>query len=295
MSIICNSNFVVIVAFYPDHARLLELCNVLGRDANVVIVDNTPDATYSADLQAACWISMNGNKGIAAAQNAGIRAAISRGAQTVAFFDQDSMPEVQTLPTLIAALGRPPHGVVAPICLNEQTGDEYPPFRFNRWGWAEPVPVGSNRKNTPVDLIISSGSVAAVDVFDNAGLMDEDFFIDQVDFEWCIRCRKAGIPITVVGTAAMRHSIGNPVEKSGAVVTYVHNPVRAYYRLRNALLLLRKPHVPLIYSFHQIISALLHHVLELRSSPDRAKHIRLGLRALVDGIIGVRGKLGGSV
>lgn len=238
---------------------------------------------------------MEGNKGIAAAQNAGIRAAINRGAQTVAFFDQDSMPEPQLLPTLIAALGSPPQGIVAPICLDARTGDEYPPFRFNRWGWAKSVFVENSKENVAADLIISSGSVVAVDVFERAGLMDEDFFIDYVDLEWCIRCRKAGVPITVVSAVTMRHSIGNEVIKYGPVTTYVHSPVRAYYRLRNAFLLLRKPQVPVLYAFHEIAAAVVHHVLQLRPSVNRTEHLRLGLRALFDGIKGVRGKLIDSI
>lgn len=288
-------NFVIVVVFYPDHAKLLELCNVVGRDANVVIVDNTPNAVHPSDLRVACWISMEGNKGIAAAQNAGIRAAITRGAQTVAFFDQDSMPEAQLLPTLIAALGSPPQGIVAPICVDARTGDEYPPFRFNSWGWAKPIFVARNAENVAADLIISSGSVAASNVFDKAGLMDEDFFIDYVDLEWCIRCRNAGIPITVVSSVSMHHSIGNDVVKYGSVTTYVHSPVRAYYRLRNAFMLLRKPHVPLLYACHEIAAALVHHLLQLWPSQNRAEHLRLGLRALLDGIRGVRGKLVGSI
>lgn len=290
-----SHNFVIIVLFYPEHAGLLELCNVVGRDAQVIVVDNTPDATQPLDLPEVCWISMGGNKGIAAAQNAGIRAAIDRGAQTVAFFDQDSVPGPKLLPTLIAALGLPPQGVAAPICLDARTGDEYPPFRFNKWGWAKPVHAARSAENVAADLIISSGSVAAVDVFDKAGLMDEDFFIDYVDLEWCIRCRQAGIPITVVSSVTMSHSIGNDVVKYGSVTTYVHSPVRAYYRLRNAFMLLRKRHVPLLYACHEIAAALVHHILQLQPSQNRAEHLRFGLRALVDGMMGTRGKLKDSV
>jgi rhamnosyltransferase len=290
-----SHNFVVIVVFYPDRAKLIELCNVVGRDAQVIIVDNTPDELRPLDLPDVCWISMGGNMGIAAAQNAGIRAAIDLGAQTVAFFDQDSVPESQLLPTLVAALGFPPQGVAAPICVDARTGDEYPPFRFNKWGWAEPVHVARSAENVPVDLIISSGSVVAADVFNKTGLMDEDFFIDYVDLEWCIRCRIVGIPITVVSSVTMHHAIGNDVIKYGSVTTYVHSPVRAYYRLRNAFMLLRKRHVPLLYACHEIAAALVHHILQLRPSQNRAEHLRFGLRALADGMIGVRGKLKGSV
>jgi rhamnosyltransferase len=286
-----TSTFAVVVAYAPDRPRLLALCALLGRHANVIVVDNTPVADAPPAVPGTLWLSMNGNAGIAAAQNAGIRAALERGAEAVAFFDQDSLPEETLLPNLVAALGQPPRGVVAPVCVDMRTGREYPPFRFNRWGWARPAPAAHETGPVAADLIISSGSIAAAGAFEQAGLMDEDFFIDYVDLEWCIRCRRAGVPITVVPSVSMPHAIGDAVIENGPLTTFVHSPVRAYYRLRNAFLLLRKRHVPVAYTLHEVAAALVHHLLQWRHSQDRGQHARLGWRALVDGLRGVRGKL----
>lgn len=283
--------FAIVVAFNPDEAKLAWLCHVLERHAQVIVVDNSPHSVASSPMLNADRIIMGGNAGIAAAQNVGIDAALARGAEAIAFFDQDSEPGEALLPKLIAGLGNPPQGVVAPICIDSRTGAEYPPFRMNRWGWAVPERVIGQLRNVAVDLIISSGSVVAAAVFDKVGLMDEDFFIDYVDLEWCIRCRKAGVPITVISDATMVHSIGNAVVNVGSLTTFIHSPVRAYYRLRNALLLLRKRHVPLLYSLHEIAAALVHHILQTRHSENRGQHIRLGWRALLDGIRGLRGEL----
>lgn len=286
--------FAIVVTYYPDLARLVDLCKLLGRHADVIVVDNTPEPDSPAPVPGTLWLPMGENLGIAAAQNAGIRAALNRGAEAIAFFDQDSMPDERLLPILIPALGSPPRGVVAPVCVDTRTGSKYPSFRFNRLGWARPVSVERESGSADVDLVNSSGSVAAAAVFDVVGLMDEDFFIDYVDLEWCIRCRSAGIPITVVGAATMPHTIGNAVTKTCSLTTFIHSPVRAYYRLRNPFLLLRKRHVPPLYSLHEIAAATVHHLLQLPHTSDRRQHVRLGWRALVDGLKGARGRIGKS-
>lgn len=284
----------VVVTYHPEEAALLRLVDSLrAGGARVIVADNTPGGLGTAlaeFIRDVDFIDMGGNAGIAAAQNAGIRAALSDQSEVIAFFDQDSNPDALLLPSLVDALGHPPRGVAAPVCVDMRTGAEYPPYRFNRWGWASPRPAANLKEPVEADLIISSGSVVAAEVFKRAGLMEESFFIDYVDLEWCIRCWRAGVPIRVVPTAIMPHSIGNQVVENGPLTTFVHSPMRAYYRLRNAFLLIRMPHVPRLYVLHEVAAALVHHLLQWRHSEDRGQHARFGWRGLIDGLRGVRGK-----
>lgn len=281
----------VVVTYGPDLGALSALCAKLAASAEVIVADNTPVEQAPSPLPGTLWLSMNGNAGIAAAQNAAIRAALARGAEVLAFFDQDSTPDAQLLPSLVSALGQPPCGVAAPVCIDMRNGIEYPPYRFNRWGWASPTPAAGLLTPIEADLIISSGSVVAADVFARTGLMEEAFFIDYVDLEWCIRCRQVGIPIQVVPSVTMPHAIGNEVIQNGPLTTFVHSPMRGYYRLRNAFLLIRMRHVPRLYVLHEVAAALVHHLLQWRHSQDRSQHARFGWRGLVDGLRGVRGKV----
>jgi rhamnosyltransferase len=282
--------FAIVVAFNPDFAALSRLCAQLNRFAKVIIVDNSPPENNAYCINSTFWHSMGGNAGIAAAQNAGIRLALNQGADVLAFFDQDSEPDDQLLPTLVAALGHPPRGVAAPVCVDSRTGHEYSAFKFNRWGWASPAPAFGQTEPVVVDMIISSGSVVEASVFRQVGLMEEAFFIDYVDLEWCIRCKNAGIPIRVVPSAIMNHTIGDDVVKKGILTLFVHSPARAYYRLRNAFLLMRFSHVPYLFVIHEIAAAVVHHLLLWRHSQDRGQHLRMGWRGLVDGLLGIRGK-----
>ncbi len=76
-------------------------------------------------------------------------------------------------------------------------------------------------------------------VFDEIGLYDEGFFVDCIDFDFCLRLRRAGYAIHRVPAALMEHQLGDTVELPSAVRKYYarHSPVRRYYMYRNYLYL----------------------------------------------------------
>jgi rhamnosyltransferase len=282
----------VVVTFHPSPAALDELLKALRHDCcAIVLVDNTPAPDAGCpQLEGAVVIRLGRNTGIAHAQNVGIQAARAAAAQAVILLDQDSQVLPGMAARLAAALVPGEPGVHAPVCFDVRTGDEYPSFRFDPWGRARPLFCGhSSDALVPVDMVIASGSVATVETFDRAGGMDEDFFIDYVDLEWCIRCRRAGVPIHVVPAVRMGHAIGAEVVRKGALTTFVHSPARSYYRVRNALLLLRWPHVPRLFALKEALAALVHHALQARHSVDRRAHWSAGWQGLRAGLMGVKG------
>ena len=283
----------VIVAYHPDEAALSVLLQtLLAAGCRVVVVDNTPGpGTRPGPLPAGCeLIALGDNTGIAHAQNVGIRHARQQGADVIVFFDQDSTIDAAFVPALLAglALGQP--GVVGPVCIDAARGFEYPAYQLSRWGYPLKVFAASRSLPYPVDLIISSGSAATSVTFDIVGLLDEDFFIDCVDLEWCLRCRARGVAIAVDPRVTLRHSIGEVSVRVGPLTTFVHSPARRYYRMRNAFLLLRKPHVPALFGIKSVVSALAHSLLQLRLVENRREHLGVCWAGLLDGMRGVRGK-----
>lgn len=286
-----RNSFAVVVAFRPVYAQLTRLCQSLSQHVSVIVVDNTPGGGAPILGDICTWITNGDNLGIAYAQNVGIREAMRRGAESISFFDQDSQLTDDVVPSLLDALGSLGSGVVVPVCRDAATGKEYPSFRLNRMGWPVPVYIGSSQRLTEVDLAISSGSLASVDVFVNAGLMDDDLFIDYVDFEWCSRVRAAGMHIKVVPHAVMRHTIGQASVESAGLKVFVHGPVRCYYRLRNAFHLFRYRHVRVLYASHEVMASLVHHALQWRHSENSRLHIKMGWMAVKHGLAGRFGRL----
>lgn len=283
----------IIVTFNPDVNLLSRLCHSLVTSgAKPIILDNSETATLRADdLSSGCTlIALGHNTGIAYAQNVGVRAATCMGAQLILFFDQDSVIDASYVSTMAAGVDPSTAAVYGPVSIDAAHGFEYPSYRLNRFGLPAAVFSEAESRIYPVDLIISSGSLVSAVTFALAGLMDEDFFIDYVDLEWCLRCRAHGIPIYVNQNVVMKHSVGLRSIKLGPVTTFIHSPARTYYKMRNPFLLLRKKEIRCFYAVKEIISALAHHLVQLVIMAERRTYIDPITAGLLDGLCGRTGK-----
>jgi len=283
----------VIVCYHPDVRGLLQLCRTLLRSRSaVVLVDNSEnrDLRDPVQLPGCTWIPVGENAGVARAQNIGIRHALGRGAGVIVLFDQDSEIDDAFLPSLLSPLEIGIPKVVAPVFHDATQGYEFPSFRLTRGGY--PVKVYKAGRTLPydVDVVTSSGSAATAATFAIAGFMEEDFFIDLVDTEWCLRCRSKNIPIQVVPAASMKHTVGQASVDYGLVRGFIHNPTRCYYQIRNALLLFRKAHVPFLFALREALSEMLHKALLVATAEDRRAYIRNCSRAIGHGLRGIGGK-----
>lgn len=95
-----------------------------------------------------------------------------------------------------------------------------------------------------VDYVIQSGSVFDVRVFREIGFFREDFFIDQVDIEFCYRARKNGFQSIIFNCSSLNHELGH--SKGGKKIlgsihiTSDNYPAfRRFYLVRNTILLMR--------------------------------------------------------
>ena len=113
-------------------------------------------------------------------------------------------------------------------------------MKLNNFGTLSKVYRDNNSVSYPVDVVISSGMAITKETFDVVGLMDEEFFIDFVDTEWCLRCRSKNVEILMISAATMVHSIGDSSWNIGFMKIFVHSPIRSYYQTRNSFLFLRK-------------------------------------------------------
>jgi rhamnosyltransferase len=283
----------IIVTFNPDLGALRRLCLILAASgAQPIVVDNSETvALVPSDLPVGCQLlALGHNAGIAHAQNAGVADAAKLGAELILFFDQDSVIDVSYVPSMVAGVDPRVAAVYGPVSVDAARGFEYPSYRLNRLGLPAAVLSGNEAAVYPVDLIISSGSLVTAVTFPLAGLMDEDFFIDYVDLEWCLRCRARGIPIYVNQNVTMTHSVGMRSVRLGPITTFIHSPVRTYYKMRNPFLLLRKKEVRRLYALKEILSALAHHLVQLAMLAERRTYAGPIVAGLRDGLWGSTGK-----
>lgn len=279
--------YSIIVAFNPDRGSLRQLCaTLLQSNSGVIVVDNSEEVALDPDdLPQKCVLQVLGsNSGIAHAQNVGIATALSAGADVIFFFDQDSSIDKLFVPAMLAGLDNSVAAVYAPVSVDAVLGFEYPSSRLNKWGLPRPVYSAGHAGDYAVDMVISSGSLVTVSALAKVGVMDEDFFIDYVDLEWCLRCRALGVEIFVRRDVQMKHSIGQRSIKVGPITTFVHSPARTYYKMRNPFLLLGKDNIRLSYAAKEIMGAFLHHFVQLAMLTNRKQYVGPVLAGLWDGL-----------
>ena len=287
--------YAVIVAYNPDTLTLMNLCEAIThQNFLVVIIDNSENANSCNlhDFGKYHVISLKENKGIAYAQNAGTRYAINEGAEVISFFDQDSVIPADLLHKLVAPHETNKLVITAPVSIDKYNRLEYPSRVLNDSGLTQNVYSKDKKELVPVDIVISSGITASVDVFNTAGMFDEDFFIDFVDTEWCLRCRNKGVQILIVPDAIMEHSIGESSVKFGPFKSILHSPVRTYYKTRNSILLVRKD-VKILFALRQITSAVAHNLLLVFFAKQPLLHSKYYLLGILHGLLGKTGKYQG--
>lgn len=218
----------VVVTHGPDAGLAERLTALAAQVGAVVVVDNGSPAQ---SLAAAARVSgvevraLGSNRGLGVALNEGRRAAQARGAVWLLTMDQDSEVETGFIAAYGAAHDR------APACRS------FSPEIVSESGARD-----AGGSDHDVAYAISSGHLVHISVFDTVGEYDEGFFIDCIDFDFCLRLRAAGLVTRRVHGARMRHQLGDAVAVPAWLRPFYarHSPARRYYMYRNYLFLLRR-------------------------------------------------------
>jgi rhamnosyltransferase len=303
----------VVVTHHPRADELLPLLERLSSQADkLIVVDNTPGArnaeleTLIGDAagQAGCTLIRQGeNLGLARALNEGCRLALESGADFILLSDQDSLPAenmVHELHRAYEALTEAGFevGAVGPTYTDLHTGLTYP-FQAQLPGrhfYGHALPSG-DAPHVEALTLITSGTLIPAAVFEEVGPMREDFFIDQIDIEWCHRARARGYRLFGTGWATMFQRMGEARLK----VWYLrwrsesaYGPTRIYYRLRNFVALLKLDYIDWRWKLRSCwyhLGLLYAHVF---FGPEPAATLRMFFRGVWDGLRNRMGPAGGK-
>ena len=193
-----------------------------GQMSRVHVVDNGSTGASAGILAALEQLPgitverLGENRGVGCALNRGVARARSEGRSWLLTMDQDSTVQPGLLPAFAAAIAEDPRRV----CLA--------PLRIE-----EPARAGGPVRE--VRYAITSGNLVRMALFDKIGHYDEGFFIDCVDFDFCLRVRQRGHAIHHVPGAQLRHVVGERLPDGGVLSRFYqrHSPVRRYYMFRN--------------------------------------------------------------
>lgn len=277
----------VVITYRPDKSLLENLSALRQQIRAVYVVDNTPEHESNnclsvAEQRAFVVIRNRRNLGIATALNIGIRRAIEDGFMWVATFDQDSAITPGYFESMFAAYEKCPFRdqvpLIAPeLCYSEadcerKRGQNYGPLY------------------TLTRTAMTSGSLIRTDIFAREGFYDESFFMDYVDYEFCLRLWKRGWRIIRATEAHLLHRLGLPETHTflGFKVSIKsHNSWRRYYIMRNRVIVFRRYGFSSpAWCFHDFCWIFLELTKIVLFEKDKGRQLRATVRGIWHGLIG---------
>lgn len=217
----------VVVLYHPDAGALTALVASLQRQAGpIYLVDNSiPPVTELGEAlqqsgQQVRYLPNHANLGIAAALNSAAQRATQDGCELLLTMDQDSRPDPDMVAQMLACrrqLSGLSLGMLAPFQITpaQQPSAGLPEFQA-------------------VMTPMTSGCLLELAAYQSVGPFRDDFFIDFVDNEYCLRLRKAGFEVVRANRALLQHQVGE-LRRYGPFVATNHGPLRRYYKTRNRL------------------------------------------------------------
>jgi rhamnosyltransferase len=280
----------VIVTHNPGPPLIENLRRLEAQLDSIIIVDNASDQNVCNVLDGlktsskVTLIRNLENVGLASALNQGIEFLHDHTDAWVFTFDQDSVVPAGYVSSMIASFGFAESifgkvGVVAPIYRNRRTKSI---IRFSKTTDEYPAKIITT---------LTSGSLFRVDEFAITGLFAANYFIDYIDYEYCLRLNQLGYAVVEIPTIILEHELGN-----SKIVRFLwhdrlvtqHSPSRRYFKTRNRIITYRR----YFYQFPQWVIADLYgffreFVAIVLLEDDKIDKIKYIMRGLSHGISGV--------
>jgi len=242
----------VVVTYNPNPGFIGNFHAILPQVDELIIVDNNSSGEVLARIReftehnrSAHLVSNDRNIGLAAAQNLGITEA-SPETEWIMLLDDDSLADPAMVSNMKSAYLRQPSqedvAIVAPRIRDVNIDQdllhlvEYKKIFFKRTKL-------DDKKTLGVLFAIASGCLIKKSIIEKLGKMRDEFFIDYVDTEFCLRVITAGYRILAVHDAELKHRLGAKSTHhilGKRVVAPNHSAKRKYTIYRNRVIVWRE-------------------------------------------------------
>jgi rhamnosyltransferase len=209
-----NQSYPIEKIFIVDNS-----VNCLGENTNKIIWEHHPE-----------------NLGIAAGLNLGIAWATQENYDFLWTFDQDSEPHPDALAILLETSEKLLNlGIVACLPIDRSSGYQLHGLVFQGYRFRQ---VSAMSDYYECDIVITSGSLVAVEAVKNIPQIDSNLFIDAVDWDLCLKLKKYGYKIYLEPRAVLDHCYGASYQViipwiNKQVTLSDYSPLRYYYITRN--------------------------------------------------------------
>ena len=227
----------VVVLYNPDKFILDNIKSYLQPLDKLYVVDNSPIPNNNKNIfvnnKKIEYISNDGNKGIAKALNVGAKRAIKEKCDWLLTMDQDSSFKDNSFEKMITLLNELKSNKI----MAEVLGLQYKKLGVLSSIQRTEINKEDNLEGISYPLVVmTSGNLINLEAYKKVGGFKDDFFIDCVDFEFCLNLKKNGYEVVQMNTAELNHNLGNTQEKNlfgKKMFVTNHNAIRRYYITRN--------------------------------------------------------------
>ncbi len=265
-----------VVTFNPDIIRLQNNLDSLTEQVDrIFVVDN---CSYNRDQLIkiknqydVILLQLETNMGLAKALNIGVNRAIECGSDWILMMDQDSILPLNYIDAASWYFLNSEIGIICPLIYENNIGESLGKVKDN---------------NKYIKRTITSGSLVKKEAFICVNGYDEYFFVDYVDFDFCVRIRMSGFKILQMQNVFLNHELGISKKKRFLFWNFrytEHNTIREYYIARNIIVYIKK------YIFKEnvirdFLSLIKHYVFIIAYAPDKKQKMNALIKGTFDGL-----------
>jgi len=239
-----NTSVAAVIVVYNAYQSLTMLLQSLSGQVDTIIIIDNSDEGYEVpeaviNMSTVKYQRLAFNKGLGVGINQGIALSKEIGVEWVLLLDQDSVvSDGMVASMLIGYQENSDLTAIAMICpdvfLTDKGVHQYP------LSFSSVMTRKITSTSDEVDFAITSGGLIKLSLLEAVGLMDEAFFIDYIDFDFCLRLRSCHYKILFVKEARLLHKLGDQkMSKIGFLYTF-HTPQRLYFQTRNRLSVIKR-------------------------------------------------------
>lgn len=213
----------VMVLYNPDKKVKENIKKLIKEVDKLYLVDNSDNNNFGKEMldKKIEYLPNNKNLGIASALNIGAKQAIKDKFKWLLTMDQDSYFKENHLSEMKKLIENEEENIAvfSPVHLTEYKIDHNPL------------------------VVMTSGNIINLEIYEKINGFDEKLFIDCVDFDYCLKSRTNGYKIKLLESIKLNHNLGNIIVKkvfNKKIILSNHNPIRRYYITRNRLYINKK-------------------------------------------------------
>lgn len=271
-----------LVLYNPDIKRLNKSLSVIAPQVEkTVLVDNASANNKEVEELISHYDNVTlirnaQNLGIATALNQICTYASENRSEWVLTLDQDTICSYDIIEKLSVYTDKDLIGILCPAVDYDELNIETKSF---------------NEEVTETYACMSSGSFTNIEAWKKIGGFRDDYFIDFVDNEYCMRLRLNHYKILRVNSCIMHHQLGTMRAKRIWGVkrnVCVHAPIRYYYMTRNNLLFIweYKSYLNIIKEYLKLGSILWYGLINTDERKRTLSYIKIGIKDANNGVLG---------